>query len=68
MMEFIEYYCGGKLTPFDLSTLSLIAACSLTDCGTKNTIKPKDAIRCRECGYRILYKMRTKRMIQLEAR
>lgn len=38
------------------------------DCGTKNTIKPKDAIRCRECGYRILYKMRTKRMIQLEAR
>ena len=38
------------------------------DCGALNTIKPKDAIRCRECGYRILYKTRTKRMIQLEAR
>ena len=30
------------------------------DCGQKNQIKPKDAIRCRICGYRILYKMRTK--------
>lgn len=24
-------------------------------------IKPKDAIRCRSCGYRIMYKARTKR-------
>ena len=30
------------------------------DCGHKNEIKPKDPIRCRFCGYRILYKMRTK--------
>lgn len=30
------------------------------DCGVVNEIKPKDPIRCRFCGYRILYKMRTK--------
>merc|ERR1712228_776341 len=38
------------------------------DCGTKNEIKPKDPIRCRICGYRIMYKMRTKNLIQFEAR
>ncbi|KAJ1430082.1 DNA directed RNA polymerase [Ochromonadaceae sp. CCMP2298] len=37
-------------------------------CGTQNGIKPQDPIRCRSCGYRILYKTRTKRMIQFEAR
>ena len=30
------------------------------DCGAMNEIKPKDPIRCRRCGYRIMYKMRTK--------
>ena len=30
------------------------------DCGTVNDIKPKDPIRCRSCGYRIMYKIRTK--------
>ncbi|KAL0488039.1 DNA-directed RNA polymerases II, IV and V subunit 12 [Acrasis kona] len=37
-------------------------------CGQENAIKPEDAIRCRECGYRIMYKKRTKRKIQFEAR
>lgn len=30
------------------------------DCGQQVEIKPRDPIRCRFCGYRILYKMRTK--------
>jgi ribosomal protein L40E len=33
------------------------------DCGAENEIKPRDAIRCRHCGYRILYKKRTKKGI-----
>jgi DNA-directed RNA polymerase I, II, and III subunit RPABC4 len=37
-------------------------------CGIENAIKVKDTIRCRECGYRIMYKNRTKRKIQFEAR
>uniref|UniRef100_K4ALW8 Uncharacterized protein n=1 Tax=Setaria italica TaxID=4555 RepID=K4ALW8_SETIT len=26
----------------------------------ENTLKPGDVIQCRECGYRILYKKRTR--------
>jgi len=37
-------------------------------CGTDNMIKPTDPIRCRTCGYRILYKVRTTRMVQFDAR
>lgn len=38
------------------------------DCGAENTLRSGDVIRCRECGYRILYKKRTKRVVQYEAR
>ncbi|KAG0306605.1 DNA-directed RNA polymerase core subunit rpc10 [Dissophora globulifera] len=38
------------------------------ECGSENEIKPKEPIRCKECGYRIMYKKRTKRMVQFEAR
>ena len=38
------------------------------DCGADNKIQARDAVRCRFCGYRILYKVRTKRLIQFEAR
>jgi DNA-directed RNA polymerase subunit RPC12/RpoP len=31
------------------------------DCGAKNLIKSNDPVRCRQCGFRILYKTRTKR-------
>eukprot|EP00069_Balaena_mysticetus_P011123 bmy_21051T0 len=35
------------------------------ECHTENEIKSRDPIRCRECGYRIMYKKRTKRRILL---
>ncbi|KAJ1976445.1 DNA-directed RNA polymerase core subunit rpc10 [Dimargaris xerosporica] len=38
------------------------------DCGSPNEIKPREPIRCRECGHRVLYKKRTGRMVQFEAR
>ncbi|KAI4592292.1 hypothetical protein LQW54_011437 [Pestalotiopsis sp. IQ-011] len=38
------------------------------DCGTKFPLKRGDTIRCIECGCRVLYKERTKRMVQFEAR
>ncbi|KAL9262125.1 DNA-directed RNA polymerases II, IV and V subunit 12-like protein [Drosera capensis] len=31
------------------------------DCGQENPLKSGDVIQCRECGYRILYKKRTRR-------
>uniref|UniRef100_A0A8C3Q4L1 DNA-directed RNA polymerases I, II, and III subunit RPABC4 n=1 Tax=Geospiza parvula TaxID=87175 RepID=A0A8C3Q4L1_GEOPR len=36
------------------------------ECHTENEIKARDPIRCRECGYRIMYKKRTKRCILLQ--
>ena len=38
------------------------------DCGHEMKLKSHDIIRCRHCGYRILYKKRTKRIVQFEAR
>ncbi|KAK1680720.1 hypothetical protein QYE76_041568 [Lolium multiflorum] len=37
------------------------------DCGAENTLKAGDVIQCRECGYRILYKKRTQRNVDIEA-
>jgi len=38
------------------------------ECGVKVGINKGDPIRCKECGHRILYKQRTRRMVQFEAR
>lgn len=40
-----------------------ILSFSSSECHTENEIKSRDPIRCRECGYRIMYKKRTKRSI-----
>lgn len=37
-------------------------------CGSEVTLKSGDVIQCRDCGCRILYKKRTKRVVQFEAR
>ncbi|MCL4136754.1 UNVERIFIED_CONTAM: hypothetical protein GTU68_056754 [Idotea baltica] len=31
-------------------------------------MRPRDPVRCRNCGYRILYKRRTTRLIVFDAR
>ncbi len=56
--------CSPTLLPQLLPQVAYICG----DCGAENTLKPGDVIRCRECGYRILYKKRTKRVVQYEAR
>ena len=38
------------------------------ECGAENNLRQGDAIICRECGYRILYKKRTRKVVQYEAR
>ncbi|RKF59044.1 DNA-directed RNA polymerases I, II, and III subunit RPABC4 [Golovinomyces cichoracearum] len=38
------------------------------DCNSKVPLKRGDPIRCKECGHRVLYKERTRRMVQFEAR
>ncbi|XP_076036507.1 DNA-directed RNA polymerases I, II, and III subunit Rpb12 [Oratosquilla oratoria] len=38
------------------------------ECHAENEMRPKDPVRCRSCGYRILYKRRTTRLIVFDAR
>ncbi|KJH47721.1 hypothetical protein DICVIV_06188 [Dictyocaulus viviparus] len=47
----------GGATPMPVST----SGPKSTKCHYENEIRPKDAIRCRECGYRILYKKRSRK-------
>lgn len=44
-------------------SVSEAAVCFVSECHSENEIRPRDPIRCRECGYRIMYKKRTKRSI-----
>lgn len=37
-------------------------------CGASFSLGKSDAIRCKECGHRVIYKARTRRMVQFEAR
>lgn len=41
--------------------------CAHPDCSATNDIRPREPIRCRECGHRIMYKKRTKRMVRRRA-
>ncbi|KAF2667659.1 hypothetical protein BT63DRAFT_426518 [Microthyrium microscopicum] len=38
------------------------------DCDSKVTLKTGDIVRCKQCGHRVLYKMRTDQIVQFEAR
>ncbi|KAL5103129.1 DNA-directed RNA polymerase I II and III subunit RPABC4 [Taenia crassiceps] len=38
------------------------------ECRAENQIKPRELVRCLECGHRVLYKKRSKRMSVFEAR
>ncbi|KAH7887918.1 DNA-directed RNA polymerase I [Phlebopus sp. FC_14] len=55
---------GAGFAPNPRQDMEYICA----DCGARNEIKSREPIRCRECGHRIMYKKRTKRMVQFEAR
>ncbi|KAI0404545.1 DNA directed RNA polymerase [Xylaria palmicola] len=58
---------GANLSrTFDAEGATMNYICG--DCGYKFAIRRSDTIRCKECGCRILYKERTKRMVQFEAR
>ncbi|TMS39767.1 hypothetical protein L596_006248 [Steinernema carpocapsae] len=50
----------------DEKSNSMIYICG--ECHSENMIRPKDPIRCRECGYRILYKKRCRKLMVYDAR
>ncbi|KAF2606680.1 hypothetical protein F2Q68_00043717 [Brassica cretica] len=59
-------YCQIRVDIMDQQPEPVTYVCG--DCGQENTLKSGDVIQCRECGYRILYKKRTRRVVQYEAR
>ncbi|KAI2510694.1 Psort location Cytoplasmic [Fragilaria crotonensis] len=59
---------GPAATPAGIPIMRQGVEYRCGDCGSKNVIKGGDPVRCRQCGFRILYKTRTKRLIQFEAR
>ena len=63
----LSLYLGrSNMNAASYGTTNVVYICG--DCGTENTLKQGDVIRCRDCGYRILYKKRTNKVVQFEAR
>ncbi|KAJ6083985.1 hypothetical protein N7486_010785 [Penicillium sp. IBT 16267x] len=54
---------GGAMA---IDSPSVVYLCG--ECSARVPIKRGDQIRCKDCGHRVLYKERTKRMVQFEAR
>ncbi|CAO1400738.1 unnamed protein product [Diamesa hyperborea] len=58
---------SDTITSKDSATkTAMVYVCS--ECHRENEMKARDAIRCRECGHRIMYKKRTKRLVVFDAR
>lgn len=49
-------------------TKSLGVRYNCAQCSALFSLGKNDAIRCKECGHRVIYKARTRRMVQFEAR
>ncbi|PGH18598.1 hypothetical protein AJ79_00377 [Helicocarpus griseus UAMH5409] len=57
---------GGVVEGISNDALPVTYVCG--DCNSRVSMKRGDQIRCKECGHRVLYKERTKRMVQFQAR
>ncbi|KAI1767806.1 DNA directed RNA polymerase [Hypoxylon sp. FL1150] len=60
---------GGQRAPFDAgadANVTIKYICG--DCGVDCPLRRNEPIRCKDCGCRVLYKERTKKMVQFEAR
>lgn len=55
---FLLFFCCAFLTYFVGYNFQAFFCSS--DCGSEVVLRPGDIVICRECGYRILYKKRTK--------
>jgi DNA-directed RNA polymerase I, II, and III subunit RPABC4 len=61
----------------EIKTVHVVYVCGNTskknailECGKESKLKPNDAVKCTDCGYRILYKKRSidpKEPVQYEA-
>ncbi|EDU40117.1 hypothetical protein PTRG_00679 [Pyrenophora tritici-repentis Pt-1C-BFP] len=56
----------ATLATIDSNARAVLYKCG--DCDMDVPLKRGEPIRCRNCGHRVLYKQRTNRMVQFEAR
>ncbi|KAJ5168253.1 uncharacterized protein N7482_003847 [Penicillium canariense] len=56
----------GGFSSMAVDSPSVVYLCG--ECSARVPLKRGDQIRCKDCGHRVLYKERTKRMVQFEAR
>ncbi|KAF2823782.1 hypothetical protein CC86DRAFT_408803 [Ophiobolus disseminans] len=61
------YMCGGGTVADPRSTKEVTVE-PAPPCAEPVKIREGEPLQCRQCGCRMLYKMRTKRMVQFEAR
>jgi DNA-directed RNA polymerase I, II, and III subunit RPABC4 len=62
VVQGVKYVCGGMLSqPTEKKSSSSKNECCNLECGYENLLKAKEPVQCKNCGYRILYKMRTQR-------
>ncbi|KAI8962971.1 hypothetical protein F5Y11DRAFT_346997 [Daldinia sp. FL1419] len=55
---------GARSSAFDMDAgVTMHYICG--DCGVRFPLRRNDTIRCKECGCRVLYKERTKRLVAL---
>ncbi|OQD72515.1 hypothetical protein PENDEC_c021G05623 [Penicillium decumbens] len=57
---------GSGFNSMAIDSPSVVYLCG--ECSARVALKRGDQIRCKDCGHRVLYKERTKRMVQFEAR
>ncbi|GAU40132.1 hypothetical protein TSUD_163010 [Trifolium subterraneum] len=67
MITCIQFFEGLLLKPvMDPPSQPVRYLCG--DCGVETPLKSRDVVECCECHSRILYKKRTHRIVQYEAR
>ncbi|KAF1980833.1 metallothionein-I gene transcription activator [Aulographum hederae CBS 113979] len=56
----------GSSSATKIDAPTVLYACG--DCDEKTALQRGDIIMCKKCGHRVLYKMRTNKLVQFEAR
>lgn len=62
----MDYNTGATAGPKKVERPAVTYVCG--ECGIDNDIKAREPIRCKNCGYRIMYKKRTNDIVQFDAR
>jgi DNA-directed RNA polymerases I, II, and III subunit RPABC4 len=63
-----NYAAGATRVPTETDQAGVSVTYKCGECAAQVALFKGDVVRCDKCGHRVLYKERTKRMVQFEAR